>query len=99
MEDIRRIDDLGRIVIPKNIREQIGGAPENTKFIVSAFSTDIVLIKKVRCKENLCNNITYLKDYVSSTDLKNELSDDSVNEINKKLNEILDIIKSECEEN
>lgn len=89
---IRRIDDLGRIVIPREIRDLIGGAPEGTKFKIEAFSTDIVLIRKVRCMENLLNNIIYLKNYVSSPDLKDDLSDDDVNEINNKLDEINKII-------
>lgn len=98
MEDIRRIDDLGRIVIPKNIREQIGGAPEGTKFKMNVVG-DSIIIGKVKDTENFIRDIHTLKYTLIISDMREEISKDAIEEINKKLDEIIDIIKSECEEN
>ena len=98
MEDIRRIDDLGRIVIPKSIRGQIGGAPEGTKFKMNVIG-DNIIIGKVKDTENFIRDIHTLKYTLIISDIREEISKDAVDKINNKLDEILDIIKSECEEN
>lgn len=97
MEDIRRIDDLGRIVIPKSIREQIGGAPEGTKFKMNVVG-DSIIIGKVKDTENFIRDIHTLKYTLIISDMREEISKDAIEGINKKLDEIIDIIKSECGE-
>ena len=95
MEDIRRIDDLGRIVIPKSIREQIGGAPEGTKFKMNVIG-DNIIIGKVKDTENFIRDIHTLKYTLIISDIREEISENSIEKINKKLDEIIDIIKTEC---
>ena len=95
MEDIRRIDDLGRIVIPKSIRGQIGGAPEGTKFKMNVIG-DNIIIGKVKDTENFIRDIHTLKYTLIISDIREEISKYAVDKINNKLDEILDIIKSEC---
>lgn len=97
MEDIRRIDDLGRIVIPKSIRGQIGGAPEGTKFKMNVIG-DNIIIGKVKDTENFIRDIHTLKYTLIISDIREEISKDTIEGINKKLDEIIDIIKSECGE-
>lgn len=97
MEDIRRIDDLGRIVIPKSIRGQIGGAPEGTKFKMNVIG-DNIIIGKVKDTENFIRDIHTLKYTLIISDIREEISKYAVDKINNKLDEILDIIKSECED-
>lgn len=97
MEDIRRIDDLGRIVIPKNIRKQIGGASEGTKFKMNVVG-DNIIIGKVKDTDNFIRDIHTLKYILIISDMREEISKDAIEEINKKLDEIIDIIKSECGE-
>ena len=95
MEDIRRIDDLGRIVIPKSIRGQIGGAPEGTKFKMNVIG-DNIIIGKVKDTENFIRDIHTLKYTLIISDIREEISENSIEKINKKLDEIIDIIKTEC---
>ena len=97
MEDIRRIDDLGRIVIPKSIRGQIGGAPEGTKFKMNVIG-DNIIIGKVKDTENFIKDIHTLKYTLIISDIREEISENSIEKINKKLDEIIDIIKTECGE-
>ena len=98
MADVRRIDNLGRIVIPKNIRKQIGGASEGTKFKLTVVG-DNIIIGKVKDTENFIRDIHTLKYTLIISDMREEISKDAVDKINNKLDEILDIIKSECGEN
>lgn len=91
MGQIRRIDDLGRIEIPKEIRELVA-APEGTKFDVSFISKNHILITKVKTNEYLKNNIIDIKNYLKDPDVKKEFDDDSVKEINGKLDDICKII-------
>ena len=97
MEDIRRIDDLGRIVIPKSIREQIGGASEGTKFKMNVIG-DNIIIGKVKDTENFIKDVHTLKYTLIISDMREEINKDAIEEINKKLDEIIDIIKIECGE-
>ena len=94
---IRRIDDLGRIVIPKSIREQIGGAPEGTKFKMNVIG-DNISIGKIKDTENFIKDIHTLKYTLIISDIREEISENSIEKINKKLDEIIDIIKTECGE-
>lgn len=97
MEDIRRIDNLGRIVIPKSIREQIGGASEGTKFKMNVIG-DNIIIGKIKDTENFIKDIHTLKYTLIISDMREEISKDAIEEIDKKLNEIIDIIKTEYKE-
>lgn len=91
MSDIRRIDDLGRIVIPKEIRRQIG-AKEGTTFEIQKIADDAIIIRKVNTKENIKENIIFLRNYIRECD---EISDETAINLYKKLNEINKIINIE----
>ena len=85
---IRRIDDLGRIVIPRKIREQMG-ITEGTQFEIEKDSWDTITIKKVNNVHNIKSNIIWLRHYVRECE---DINDSSVNEIDRKLREIDNII-------
>ena len=54
---IRRIDDLGRIVIPKEIRKQLFGTPEKSEGMPMEIFMDkdnIILRKYEENKDNVC---------------------------------------------
>ena len=91
MGQIRRIDDLGRIVIPREIREFMI-APEGTAFDINIIGKDSILITKVKEKEKLKDNIVYIKEYLKDPDIKKEFNNDSVEKINNKLDDICKII-------
>lgn len=91
MGQIRRIDDLGRIVIPREIREFMM-AHEGTAFDINVIGKDSVLITRVKEKEKLKDNIIYIKRYLKDPDVKKEFDNDSVKEISNKLDDICKII-------
>ena len=85
---IRRIDDLGRIVIPREIREQMG-ITEGTQFEIKKDSCDTITIKKLNSVHNIKSNIIWLRKYVRECE---DITDSSANEIDGKLREIDNII-------
>ena len=91
MGQIRRLDDLGRIVIPRDIREQMG-ITEGTAFEFVNYSNDSITICKVNNKENIRNNIISLRNYIRAC---NEISDKTALELDEKLREINNIINME----
>lgn len=88
---IRRIDDLGRIVIPRKIREEMG-ITEGTQFEIEKDSWDTITIKKVNNVHNIKSNVIWLRKYVRECE---DISDSSANEIDSKLREIDKIINME----
>lgn len=85
---IRRIDELGRIAIPKEIRDEMG-ITEGTQFEIEKSYCDTITIKKVNSVHNIKSNIIWLWNYVRECE---DISDFSANEINRKLREIDKII-------
>lgn len=83
MRQIRRIDDLKRIMIPREIRELIM-AHEGIAFDINVIGKDSVPIAKVKEKEKLEDNIVYIKRHLKDPDIKKE--------INSKLDDICKII-------
>lgn len=57
--NIRNIDKLGRITIPKDIRNMLG-VTEETLFTVE-YDVDAKEIKVIPLSEELCDKITYKK--------------------------------------
>lgn len=88
---IRRIDEFGRIAIPREIREQMG-ITEGTQVEIEKNSWDTITIKKVNNVHNIKDNIIWLRNYVRECE---DISDSSANEINNKLREIDKIINME----
>ena len=91
MGEIRRIDDLGRIVIPRKIRESMM-ASEGTAFEINVMGKDSILIRKVKEKEKFRDNILYLKNYLKDLDVEKAFDSDSIRQINSKLDDICEII-------
>ena len=91
MGQIRRIDDLGRIAIPKEIRQEIM-TQEGDAFNINIIGRDSILITKVKEKERFKDNIVYLKRYIKDSNVKKEFDDNSVKEISNKLDDICKII-------
>ena len=88
---IRRIDDLGRIVIPREIREQMG-ITEGMQFEIVQTGNFSISLLQVSNKNNFLNNIISLKNYLNYGDMKKEISPESIDKIDEKLNEIKNII-------
>ena len=88
---IRHIDNLGRITIPREIREQMG-ITEDTPFEIEKDSWDTITIKKVNNVHNIKSNVIWLRKYVRECE---DISDSSANEIDSKLREIDKIINME----
>lgn len=88
---IRRIDDLGRISIPRKIREEMG-ITEGMQFEIEKSYCDTITIKKVNSVHNIKSNIIWLRNYVRECE---DISDSSANEIDGKLREIDNIINME----
>ena len=89
---IRRIDDLGRIVIPKEIRDYMN-VTEGTQFEIVQVYKDTIAFKKINNEENLKKSIINLQDYLKEKDVCDDIGKDNADKINKKLNEICEIIK------
>lgn len=91
MGQIRHIDDLGRIVIPREIREFMM-VSEGTAFEINVMGKDSILIRKVKEKEKFRDNILYLKNYLKDLDVEKAFDSDSIRQINSKLDDICEII-------
>lgn len=87
---IRRIDDLGRVVIPKEIRKMIGireGDPleifvNEEEIILKAHNVSIGLIEIVRRLDN------------EFTDVKNDIKTEIAEKIYEHINALQDILNS-----
>lgn len=86
---IRRIDDLGRIVIPKEIRMTYG-IEDGTPIEIFADSDGIIL-RKYRAEDELMNTVNVLSDTVEG--YIDNLDCEKVQQIRKHIGEIKEILK------
>jgi len=87
---IRRIDDLGRIVIPKDIR-RILRIHENDPMEIFV-SEDGIILKKYNYIQSVSNSINDLKEAIDNEDnIKNKST------LNQKIKELEEILKVEQE--
>ena len=87
---VRRIDDLGRIVIPKDIRRTIG-IHEGEPLEVFIEGKDTVCFRKY--KINLGDAIDRLKEQIET--FHEDLTDDTLMRIEVLLGEALDLVSGE----
>ena len=86
---IRRIDDLGRIVIPKEIR-RIYGFAESCP--IEIFATDDgVVLKRYRTNDELMISVNALSEAVDGT--VDDLDYEKVREIRNHIREIRGLLK------
>ena len=86
------IDDLGRIVIPKEIRDYMN-ITKGTQFEIFLIDKDTIALRKFNNEESLKKSIINLQDYLKEKDVRDNIGNENVDKINKKLNEICEIIK------
>lgn len=86
---IRRIDDLGRILIPKEIRRTCG-IGEGTPMEIFADPSGIVL-KKYDIKGELLNTVATLSEAVYSS--RDDLEHGKFCQINKCIEQIKELLK------
>lgn len=86
---IRRIDDLGRILIPKEIRRMCG-IGEGTPMEIFTDSNGIVL-KKYNVEGELLNTVTTLSEAVYSS--RDDLEHEKFCQINKCMGQIKELLK------
>ena len=88
---IRRIDDLGRIVLPKELR-RIYGINDGTPMEI--FTTpDGIILRKYRAETDLLERIREFESQV--IDSQDSLDTDGIEVIEKCLNEIKRVLKTE----
>lgn len=92
---IRRVDDLGRIVIPKEIRMTYGiedGSP------IEIFTdSDGIILRKYRAENELMNTVNVLSDTVEG--YIDDLDCEKVQQIRKHIEEIRGLLKRRRNEN
>ena len=86
---IRRVDDLGRIVLPKEVRRKAGIA-EGTPMEIFVDSDRIVL-KKYRTSEELMNVVSTLSETVDNS--VDDLGEEKVSAIREHIKEIINSLK------
>lgn len=87
---IRRIDDLGRIVIPREIRRNIG-LREGEAMEIFLEDKDTICLRKY--KVNLSDTVDHLKEQIKKCG--DDLTYDSLMRIDTLLEEVQDLIKGE----
>ena len=87
---IRRIDDLGRIVIPRDIRRNIG-LREGEAMEIFLEGRDTICSRKYKVK--LSDTIDHLKEQIKKCG--DDLTYDTLMKIDTLLEEVQDLIKSE----
>lgn len=87
---IRRVDDLGRIVIPKDIRRTIG-IYEGESIEIFIEGDDTVCFRKY--KTNLGDAVDHLKDQIENC--CDDLTVDALMRIEVLLDEVLDLVNGE----
>ena len=87
---VRRVDDLGRIVIPKDIRRTIG-IHEGEPLEIFIEGKDTVCFRKY--KANLGDAVDHLKEQIET--FYEDLTDDTLMRIEVLLGEILDLVNGE----
>lgn len=80
---VRRFDDLGRIVIPKELRKQLFGTPEKSEGMPMEIfmDKDEIIIRKY--EENKADDVSSFEELV--TNARNKAIDDFVKEICKMI--------------
>lgn len=87
---VRRIDDLGRIVIPKEIRRNIG-LREGEAMEIFLEDGDTICLRKY--KNNLSDTVDHLKEQIKKCG--DDLTYDTLMRIGTLLEEVKDLIKGE----
>lgn len=77
---IRRIDDLGRITIPKEIRENLG-IEEGTPMEIMVNDEGSIVLKKYICEKGvgLEEAVKKIQETLDSPELKSEIPEDILN--------------------
>jgi AbrB family transcriptional regulator (stage V sporulation protein T) len=78
---LTKIDDRGRILLPKEIRQELNLKPGEEMFAVNA-GRDTILLRKVNVKKMLGNIIEKIKD-IDLEELENEVETEG-NRISRK---------------
>lgn len=86
---IRRVDDLGRIVLPKEIRRKVG-ITEGTPMEIFYDSGEIVL-RKYRTSEELLNLVFTLSEAID--DSVDDLEKEKVYAIKEHIKQIINALK------
>lgn len=86
---IRRVDDLGRVVIPKEIRRTLG-IHEGEPLEIFTEGRDTVCFRKY--ETNLCDEVDHLKDQIENY---GDLSHETQARIALLLGAVRELIKSE----
>ena len=87
---IRRVDDLGRIAIPKEIRRSIG-IHEDEPLEIFIEGKDPVCFRKY--KTNLDDAVDHLKEQIEA--FCEDLTDDALMRFEALLEEVLDLVNGE----
>ena len=87
---IRRVDDLGRIVIPKDIRRTID-IHEGEPLEIFIEGEDTVCFRK--CKINLCDVVVHLRDQIENCG--DDLTYATLMRIDALLEEVQELVKGE----
>ncbi len=86
---IRRVDDLGRIVLPKDVRRKVG-ITEGTPMEIFTDSGRIIL-KKYNTSEELINLVSVLEEAVDNS--VDDLEGEKVSAIRGHIKEIRNVLK------
>lgn len=86
---VRRVDDFGRIALPKEIR-RLMKIHENTALEIYLEDQDKIILKKYDYTGEIETGITSLKSLIIAN---GELPNDLSTQLNAKINEINDILK------
>ena len=87
---VRRVDDLGRVVIPKDIRRTIG-IREGEPLEIFIEGKDTICLRKY--KVNLSDTVDHLKEQIKKCG--EDLTDDTLMRIEVLLGEVLDLVNNE----
>ena len=86
---VRRVDDFGRIALPKEIR-RLMQIHENTALEIYLEDQDKIILKKYDYTGEIETGITSLKSLIIAN---GELPNDLSTQLNAKINEMNDILK------
>lgn len=86
---IRRVDDLGRIVLPKEIRRN-SGITKGTPMEIYT-TTDGIVLKKYNVTGGLLNTVAVLSDAVDNSD--DDLEEEKISAIKQRITEIRNLLK------
>lgn len=88
---VRRIDDLGRIVIPKEIRKSLG-LKEGTPMEVF-IDNDGVVFKRYSTEENVEEQLKTLEEYFQEMKDYGEYSEDTISDMQSHIHAIYKLMK------